>query len=185
MNPQLRRMLLDLGPLIAFFVAYQFFGIYVATGVFMLLVVGSLATGYMLERKLSPIAIFTALIVVVFGGLTLWLKNDTFVKIKPTIIYATFCVVLLGGLAFNRLFIKYVLSFEFEMPESAWRALTWRWGIFFAGLAGLNEIVWHNFTTGQWVFFKVWIVMPLVFVFAMAQAPMLMKHMPQDGGTSG
>jgi intracellular septation protein len=99
---------------------------------------------------------------------------------KPTVIYATFFVVLLGGLAFNRLFIKYALSFEFEMPESAWRTLTWRWGLFFLGLAMLNEIVWRNFTTGQWVIFKVWITMPLVFLFGLLQAPMLMRHMPQD-----
>lgn len=180
MNAQLRRTLMDLGPLVAFFAAFQFFGIYVATGVFMALVIASLVAGYIIERKLSPIALFTAAIVLVFGGLTLYLKDDTFVKIKPTIIYGTFCAVLLGGLAFNRLFIKYALSFEFEMPESVWRTLTWRWGVFFAGLAALNEIVWHNFTTGQWVFFKVWITMPLVFLFGIAQAPILMKHMPEE-----
>jgi len=180
MNTQLRRLLLDLGPLVAFFLAFQFFGIYVATGTFMVLVLVSLATGYWLEKKVSAMALFSALIVIVFGGLTIYLKNDTFLKIKPTIIYATFCAVLLGGLAFNRLFIKYVLSFEFDMPESAWRTLTWRWGLFFASLAVLNEIVWRNFSTGQWVTFKVWIVMPLVFGFGLLQAPMLMKHMPQD-----
>ena len=139
MNTQLRRLLLDLGPLVAFFLAFQFFGIYVATGTFMVLVLVSLATGYWLEKKVSAMALFSALIVIVFGGLTIYLKNDTFLKIKPTIIYATFCAVLLGGLAFNRLFIKYVLSFEFDMPESAWRTLTWRWGLFFASLAVLKD----------------------------------------------
>lgn len=180
MNPQIRRLLLDLGPLVAFFVAFQFFGVYVATASFMVLVLASLATGYVLDRRLSPIALFTAVVVLVFGGLTLYLKNDLFLKIKPTIIYATFCAVLLGGLAFNRLFIKYALSFEFEMPESAWRSLTWRWGLFFACLALLNEIVWRSFSFPQWVFFKVWITTPLVFLFAMAQAPLLMRHMPQE-----
>lgn len=180
MNAQLRRMLLDLGPLVAFFLAFQFFGIFAATGTFMVLVIASLAIGYWLEKKVSAVALFSAVIVLVFGGLTLYLKNDTFLKIKPTIIYATFCAVLLGGLAFNRLFIKYALSFEFEMPESTWRTLTWRWGLFFAGLALLNEIVWRNFSTGQWVAFKVWIVLPLVFGFGLLQAPTLMKHMPQD-----
>jgi intracellular septation protein len=180
MSAQLRRILLDLGPLVAFFAVFQFLGIFAATAVFMALVVVSLVTGYWLEKKLSPVALFSAVIVVVFGGLTLYLKNDTFVKIKPTIIYATFCAILLGGLAFNRLFIKYALSFEFELPESAWRALTWRWGMFFLGLALLNEIVWRNFTTGQWVTFKVWIIIPLIFVFGALQAPLLLKHMPQD-----
>ena len=181
MNAQLRRVLLDLGPLVAFFLAFQFFGIYAATGTFMVLVLASLVTGYVLEKKLSPVALFSAVIVLVFGGLTIYLKNDTFLKIKPTVIYATFCAVLLGGLAFNRLFIKYALAFEFEMPETAWRALTWRWGLFFLALAVLNEIVWRNFTTGEWVTFKVWITMPLVFLFGALQAPLLMRHMPDDG----
>jgi intracellular septation protein len=180
MNAQLRRMALDLGPLIVFFAVFQFFGIYAATAAFMALVLVSLGAGYWLEKRISPVTLFTAVIVLVFGGLTLYLKNDTFVKIKPTIIYATFCAVLLGGLAFNRLFIKYALAFEFEMPESAWRTLTWRWGLFFAGLAILNEAVWRNFTLGQWVAFKVWIILPLIFLFGALQAPMLLKHMPAD-----
>lgn len=176
MNPQVRRLLLDLGPLVIFFVTFQFFGIFAATGAFMVVVLGALATGYALDRKLSPVALFTAAIVVVFGGLTLYLKNDTFVKIKPTIIYATFCAVLLGGMLFNRLFIKYALAFEFELPESAWRTLTWRWAVFFGALAGLNEFVWRNFSTAHWVIFKVWIILPLLLVFGALQAPLLMRH---------
>lgn len=179
MNTQLRRLLLDLGPLIVFFLTFQFFGIFVATGTFMAVIVAALAIGYSLDRKLSPIALFTAAVVLVFGGLTLYLKNDTFVKIKPTIIYATFCVILLGGLALNRLFIKYLLAFEFELPEHAWRALTWRWSLFFAGLAVLNEIVWRNFSLAQWVFFKVWIILPLVLVFGALQTPLLLRHQRQ------
>jgi intracellular septation protein len=180
MSAQLRRLLLDLGPLVVFFAVFQYFGIYAATAAFMVLVFASLAAGYLLEKRVSPVALFSAAIVLVFGGLTLYLKNDTFLKIKPTIIYATFCAVLLGGLAFNRLFIKYALSFEFEMPESAWRTLTWRWGLFFAGLALLNEIVWRNFSTANWVTFKVWIILPLIFLFGALQAPMLIKHMPAE-----
>jgi intracellular septation protein len=180
MNTQVRRLALDLGPLIVFFVTFQFFGIFAATGAFMAVIIATLAIGYSLDRKLSPIALFTAAIVLVFGGLTLYLKNDTFVKIKPTIIYSTFCVILLGGLAFNRLFIKYALAFEFELPESAWRALTWRWGFFFAGLAVLNEVVWRNFSTANWVIFKVWIILPLILVFALLQTPLLLRHQPEE-----
>jgi len=180
MNAQLRRLLLDLGPLIVFFFANYMYGIFAATAVFMVLAVAGLAIGYFVEKKVSPVALFTVAVVLIFGGLALYLNDATFVKIKPTIIYATFCAVLFGGLVFNRLFIKYALSFEFEMPESAWRTLTWRWGLFFASLALLNEIVWRNFSTGQWVTFKVWIVVPLIFGFGLLQAPMLMKHMPQD-----
>ena len=176
MSTQMRRLILDLGPLIVFFTAFQFFGIFVATAMFMVVIVVALAIGYTLDRKLSPIAIFTALIVLLFGGLTLYLKNETFVKIKPTIIYATFCFVLLGGMAFNRLFIKYALSFEFELPQSAWRTLTWRWAIFFGTLAALNEYVWRNYSTPDWVIFKVWIILPLVLAFGALQTPLLLKH---------
>lgn len=182
MNPQLRRLLLDLGPLVVFFAAFQFFhnNIILATEVFVPTMLASLALGYWLERKLSPMAIVTALMVIVFGGLTIYFKNAMFIKMKPTVIYLMFASALLGGLAFNRLFIKYALSFEFEMPESAWRALTWRWGLFFLSLAGLNEIVWRNFSEGQWVIFKVWIILPLIAGFAMLQAPLLMKYMKSD-----
>lgn len=176
MNTQMRRLVLDLGPLVIFFATFQFFGIFSATAVFMVVIMAALAAGYAFDRKLSPIALFTAVIVLVFGGLTLYLKNDTFVKIKPTIIYATFCAVLLGGMVFNRLFIKYALAFEFELPESAWRTLTWRWAVFFGGLAGLNEFVWRNFSTAHWVIFKVWIILPLVLVFGALQTPLLLKH---------
>jgi intracellular septation protein len=182
MNPQLRRLLLDLGPLVVFFTVFQLThnNIILATEVFVPVMLVSLGLGYYLERKLSPMAIVTALMVVVFGGLTIYFKNAVFIKMKPTAIYLMFASALLGGLAFNRLFIKYALSFEFEMPESAWRSLTWRWGIFFLALAGLNEIVWRNFSESQWVIFKVWIILPLILVFGMAQAPLLMKYMKSD-----
>ncbi|HJW40812.1 MAG TPA: septation protein A [Rhizomicrobium sp.] len=182
MNPQVRRLLLDLGPLAVFFAAFELshHNIILATEIFIPTILASLGIGFWLERKLSPMAIVTALMVTVFGGLTIYFNDATFIKMKPTAFYLMFSGILLGGLAFNRLFIKYALSFEFEMPESAWRTLTWRWGLFFLGLAMLNEIVWRNFTTGQWVIFKVWITMPLVFLFGLAQAPTLMRHMPQD-----
>lgn len=182
MNPQLRRLLLDLGPLVVFFAVFQLShnNIILATEVFIPVMLAALALGYWLERKLSPMAIVTALVVVVFGGLTIYFNNAMFIKMKPTVIYLMFGGVLLGGLAFNRLFIKYALSFEFEMPESAWRSLTWRWGLFFSCLAGLNEIVWRNFSESDWVIFKVWIILPLIAVFALAQAPLLMKHMKSD-----
>ena len=180
MNPQLRRLALDLGPLLVFFLGFQFFGIFVATAVFIPAILVALGIGYWLERKLSPMAIVTALIVVVFGGLTLYFKDATFLKMKPTIIYLMFSGALLGGLLFDRLFIKYVLSFEFDLPDSTWRSLTVRWGIFFLALACLNEFVWRTFSESTWVTFKVWIILPLIFLFGAAQAPLLMKHMKGD-----
>jgi intracellular septation protein len=180
MNPQLRRLLTDLGPLVVFFIANKIWGIFAATAVFMPLAVATLAFVWFRERRFSPMAVFNTVIVLIFGGLTLYLQDATFLKIKVTITYIILASVLLGGLAFNQLFIKYVLSFEFELPDQAWRNMTWRWAIFFLCLAGANEYVWRSYSTDSWVFFKVWIILPVVVLFAMAQTPLLFKHMKKD-----
>lgn len=170
------RLALDLGPLVVFFAAFKFGGIYVATAVFMAASIASLAIGYMMTRRLSPMPLVTAILVLVFGGLTLYLKNDTFIKMKPTVLYAFFGIVLLGGLAFKRLFIKAVFAQAFDLSEEGWRKLTWRWGFFAFALAALNEFMWRNYSTNIWVDFKVWAIIPLVFLFALAQTPLVMKH---------
>ena len=172
----LLRIASDLGPLILFFATFEFYGIFVATAVFMAAVLATLGFGYWRERKFLPMPLFTAVLVLIFGGLTLYLKNDMFIKMKPTVLYAFFGVLLIGGLSFNRLFIKYVFAQAFELSETGWRKLTWRWGLFFVTLAGLNEAVWRNFSTAIWVDFKVWGIMPLIFLFALAQTPLVLKH---------
>lgn len=176
MNPQIRRLLLDLGPLFLFFLSFEFAGIFAATGIFMAAVLVALVLGWHLEKRLSPIPLVTAVLVVIFGGLTLYLRNDVFIKMKPTVLYTIFGTTLLGGLFFNRLFIKYVFTDAFDLTEKGWRGLTWRWGIFFLTLAVLNEAVWRNTTTATWVAFKVWGIMSLIFLFALAQTPFLLKH---------
>ncbi|HXR95042.1 MAG TPA: septation protein A [Rhizomicrobium sp.] len=176
MNPQIRRLLLDLGPLFLFFLSFEFRGIFVATGIFMLAVLVALAVGWHLEKRLSPIPLITAVLVMIFGGLTLYLKNDVFIKMKPTVLYTIFGATLLGGLLFNRLFIKYVFTEAFDLTERGWRGLTWRWGVFFLILAAINEAVWRNTSTATWVSFKVWGIMSLIFIFALAQTPFLLKH---------
>lgn len=173
---QWRKMLLDLGPLVIFFASYQFSNIYVATGIFMVAILIALAIGYVLERKLSPMPVFTAVLVLLFGGLTLYLQNDTFIKMKPTVLYAFFGMLLLGGLAGNRLFIKYVFANAFDLTETGWRKLTIRWAGFTFFLAILNEVIWRNFTTDIWVDFKVWGIFPLFFVFALLQARLIQTY---------
>ncbi len=185
MNPQVRRLLLDLGPLLVFFASFKFLGIFAATAAFMAAVMVALVAGFVLERRLSPMPIFTAVLVLVFGGLTLYLKNEMFIKIKVTVLYGFFGAVLIGGLAFNRLFIKYVFAQAFELDETGWKKLTVRWGVFFLALAVLNELVWRNTSTSTWVSFKVWGIIPLIFLFALAQTPLVIKHqVPADGGKS-
>ena len=182
--PPLLKLALDLGPLLLFFAANAMFGIFVATGTFMVAITISLAVGFGIERKLSPMALLTAGLVLIFGGLTLWLANDIFIKIKPTILYVIFAAVLLGGLASDRLFIKFLLSEGLHLPDAAWRVLTWRWGAFFIVLAIANEFVWRNYSTDTWVDFKVWGVFPATLVFAVAQTPFIARHQIQDDAAS-
>lgn len=176
MQSPLIRLALDLGPLLIFFAAFQYLGIYGATALFMIAVLVALALDYIRERKFSPIPLFTAVLVVVFGGLTLYLKNETFIKMKPTVLYGFLGLSLLGGLIFNRLFIKYVFGQAFDLTEAGWRKLTWRWAFFAIGLAVLNELIWRNFATAIWVDFKVWAIIPLIFLFALAQTPLVLAH---------
>ena len=176
MNPQVRRLLLDLGPLLIFFAGFKYLGIFGATAAFMVAVLVALVVGRLVEKKISPMPLVTAILVVIFGGLTLYLKNDIFIKMKPTVLYAFFGVTLIGGLSFNHLFIKYVFAQAFDLDETGWRQLTWRWGLFFLVLACLNETVWRNASTDTWVSFKVWGIIPLIFLFALAQTPFVMKH---------
>lgn len=170
------RFLLDLGPLVVFFVAFRFFGIFAATACFMAAVLLALGAGYLRERRFSPMPLITAALVLVFGALTLYLRNEIFIKMKPTALYGLFSLLLVSGLACNRLWIKYVFSQAFELDDAGWRALTWRWSAFFLALAVLNEIVWRNFPTSVWVSFKVWAIIPLIFLFALAQTPLIFRH---------
>lgn len=174
-NPFLK-LGLDLGPLLLFFIANARFGIFTATAAFMVAMTASLVVGVSIERKISPMPLMTFVLVLVFGGLTLWLENDIFIKIKPTILYAMFAVILFAGLASKRLFIKMLLEQSVNLPDAAWRVLTWRWGIFFIVLAIANEFVWRSFSTDTWVAFKVWGVFPATLVFALAQTPFIARH---------
>jgi intracellular septation protein len=182
MHPLLK-LALDLGPLLVFFAANAMFGIFPATAIFMVTMLIVITIGIVVERKLSPMPLVTGALVLVFGGLTLWLSNDIFIKIKPTILYVMFAGVLLGGLAFSRLFIKLMLGQTLRLPEDAWRTLTWRWALFFIALAILNEIVWRNVSTNTWVAFKVWGVFPLTLIFAMAQTPFIARHQIESDET--
>src|SRR5271163_4347404 len=175
LNPLLK-LALDLGPLALFFFANSHYGIFVATGTFMVAVLAALAVAYALTRQVAIMPVVTAIIVVVFGGLTLFLHDATFIKVKPTIIYALFGAILLGGLFFNKPLLGMVLDSMFQLTEEGWRKLTLRWALFFFVLAVLNEIVWRNTATNIWVDFKVFGFLPLTFVFGALQYPLLKKH---------
>jgi intracellular septation protein len=175
LNPFLK-LAFDLGPLALFFFANSRYGIFVATGTFMVAVLAALAASYVLTRHLPIMPVVTAIVVVVFGGLTLILHNDLFIKLKPTIIYVLFGAVLLGGLMFGKSFLGVVFDSLFHLTEEGWRKLTLRWALFFLALAVLNEIVWRSTSTDVWVDFKVFGVMPLTLVFGALQYPLLKKY---------
>jgi intracellular septation protein len=175
LNPLLK-LVLDLGPLLLFFLANSRYGIFAATATFMVAVLAALAVSYVMTRHLPIMPVVTAIIVLVFGTLTLVLHDATFIKVKPTIIYALFGAVLLGGLYFNKPLLGVVFDSLFHLTGEGWRKLTWRWAIFFLALAVLNEIVWRNTSTNVWVDFKVFGVTPLTFVFAALQAPLVKKY---------
>jgi intracellular septation protein len=174
--PPLPKLVLELGPLLLFFFANSYAGIYFATGAFMVATVVTLAISYYLIRRFPVMPIVTAVIVMVFGALTLWLHNDTFIKLKPTIIYAMFAVVLLAGLATGRPLFQIVLDGAFHMKEEGWKLLTRNWALFFLVMAVINEFVWRSFTTDQWVAFKTFGFLPLTLVFALSQAPIMAKY---------
>jgi intracellular septation protein len=199
-KPQLSpglKLALDLGPLLLFFLANSrpalfapllapflspellngpHAGIFTATAVFIPAVLAALAISYAKTRHLPVMPVVTAIVVVVFGGLTLFLQNEEFIKLKPTIIYVLFGVVLLGGLAFRKPLLGMVLDSVFNLTDEGWRKLTLRWALFFLALAVLNEVVWRTQSTDFWVSFKVFGVLPLTFIFAALQYPLLTKY---------
>jgi len=175
LNPVLK-LVLDLGPLLLFFFANSRYGIFTATATFMIAVLAALFASYAMTRRLPIMPVVTAIIVVVFGGLTLILHDATFIKVKPTIIYALFGLILIGGLMFNKPLLGILFDSLFHLTEEGWRKLTLRWALFFLVLAVLNEIVWRNVSTDLWVDFKVFVVVPLTFVFGALQVPLLKKY---------
>ena len=182
----LAKLALEMGPLVVFFLVNSYgdrwFGVapdrrlFLATGIFVVAVLASLAVTWTLIRKLPVMPLVSAVVVTVFGGLTLLLHDDLFIKLKPTIVNTLFGAVLVWAGLTGRNVLKLVLDSVFTLTDEGWRLLTWRWAFFFFVLAALNEIVWRTQTTDFWVAFKVWGIMPLTMVFAMAQMPLIMRH---------
>ena len=175
LNPILK-LVLDIGPLALFFVANARFGIFAATGAFMMAVLIALAVAYAITGRIEVMPLVTAVIVLVFGGLTLVLHDELFIKLKPTIIYLLFGGTLLGGLAFGNPLLGVLFDQMFHLSEEGWRKLTWRWALFFFALAVLNEIVWRTQTTDFWVSFKLFGVVPMTFLFGALQMPLINKY---------
>ena len=201
-NPLLK-MALELGPLLVFFFAnargewiaqrVPFLAdiggpIFVGTACFMIATAIALSVSWALTRTLPIMPLLSGIIVLVFGALTLWLQDETFIKVKPTIINTMFGGILLIGLLFKKSFLGYVFDSAFKLDAEGWRILTFRWGLFFLIMAFVNELIWRNFSTDFWIAFKVWGNMPLSIVFTLLQLPLMQRHaLPEEAadGTKG
>ena len=172
----LPKLAIELGPLLVFFAGNAMAGIYAGTAAFMVATVISLAVARFRYHKVPVMPLVSGVIVLVFGGLTLYLQNDTFIKLKPTIVYSMFAALLLGGLVMRKPVLELLFGPVFTLTEEGWRKLTLRWIAFFIAMAIVNELVWRNFSTDAWVSFKAFGFLPLTLLFALAQMPLLQRH---------
>jgi intracellular septation protein len=177
------KLLIDLGPLLVFFLVNflapvpSVMKIFVATGAFMLAMIAAMIFSAIRYRSISPLLWFSGVMVVVLGGLTIWLHDETFIKMKPTVYYVLVASLLTFGLLTDRPLLQRVLGSTYPgLDEGGWSKLTRNWAIFFAFMAVLNEAVWRNASTQFWIGFKIWGALPLTFLFAAANIPMLLRH---------
>lgn len=180
----LLKLALEAGPLVVFFVGNAKFGIFPATAAFMVAMVVALGASWMMTRKLPIMPLVGAIFVLIFGGLTLILQDELFIKLKPTIVNLLFAAILFGGLIMRRPLLKPLLGAALTLDDRGWDLLTRRWAIFFVVLAILNEVVWRGFSTEFWISFKLFGIMPLTLLFGIAQMPLIRRHMPAEPAAS-
>jgi len=175
-GPPISKLVTDLGPLLLFFGSFKLLGIYWATGIFVVATVLAAACAHRRDGRIPPIMVFTLVVVVVFGGLTIWLQDDLFIKLKVTVLNALFGAILLVGIYSGRPFLKMLMGSALELTDRGWRLLTIRYACFFFLLAALNEVVWRNVTLDAWMNFKVFGLLGLTLVFSIAQVGLIKKH---------
>jgi len=170
------KLLVEIGPLVVFFIGNTQYDIFVATGAFMAATAVSLLASRMIFKRVPAMPLVTGIFVFLMGGLTLYLHDELFIKLKPTIVNVLFASILLGGLAYGHSLLKYLFSDVFQLQDEGWRKLTLRWALFFLFLDVLNEIVWRTFSTDFWVAFKVFGIMPLTLIFSIMQLGLMQRY---------
>ena len=184
MKPLLRHAL-EFGPVLIFFGVMQLTDVFVATGVLMVLMTLSALTAYLIERRVSGLILFGLVTVLAFGTLTLVLHDEGFIKIRPSIYFATLASVLAFGLVIGRVFLKSLFEYAFQIDDLGWGKLTWRMAGFFYVLAIANYLVASTFSLYTWATYKVFGVPVLTVLFMMAQTPLLLKHQLPEEQASG
>lgn len=189
------KLVLEIGPIVLFVIAYNFGGriapalglpgllqepIFLATAVLMIVTPVAIAASWAITRSLPAMPVVTLVIVMIFGGLTLYFQNDTFIKLKPTILNTLFGLALLAGLYFGKSLLRIIMDTALHLDDEGWRKLTFRWGLFFLFLALVNEIIWRNFSESFWVGFKFWGMTGLTMLFIFSQTPLIMRHTQEN-----
>lgn len=176
----LTKLLIELGPLVVFFAISSKLDLFYGTGAFMAATAAALVVSRLRYGRVPVMPLVSGALVLVFGGLTLYLKNEVFIMMKPTILYTLFTAVLLGGLMRGISLLRYLFGEVYNLTDTGWRLLTFRWAFFFLFLAVLNELIWRNTSEQFWLRFKVFGVIPLTMAFALAQMPLLKRHAPAE-----
>ncbi len=184
-----RKFIEDFAPLMVFFLLNLFGArllgrpeedaLFIATGGFMLALLISIAASLQRGQRPNNMTLLSAVFVFVFGGLTLILQNETFIKIKPTLVYTLFAAVLSYGLVRGQSYLRLLMGDMLPLNDTGWRKLTARWAVFFLFLAVLNELVWRTQSTDMWVAFKVFGFLPLTIIFMLAQIPLITRYAPK------
>ena len=174
------KLLIDIGPLAVFFVFYTRSDLKTAILPFMIATIIAVLFSYIIEKKIPIMPTVGALIILIFGGLTIYFDNETFFKMKPTIINLLFAGILYGGIILNKPLLRYLLGAALKLQDEGWDILTKRWIGFFIALAILNEIIWRTQTTDIWVNFKVFGILPITFIFTLAQFSTIKKYQIED-----
>ena len=179
MNKSFLKFIADFGPLLIFFTIYYKSGnnLSIAIPPLIIATIIAVTTVYFIEKKIPYVPLIGGVIISLFGGLTLYFNNPVFLYIKPTIINIIFAIVLIvGKIFFNKNFLKFFFKTAFQLDESGWDKLNYRWAFFFIFLALLNEFVWRTQPEATWVNFKVWGMLPITFIFTALQLPLINKH---------
>ena len=174
------KLIIDIGPLAVFFIFYTRTDLQSAILPFMIATIIAVLFSYTMEKKIPVMPTVGAIIILIFGGLTIYFDNDVFFKMKPTIINLLFAVILYGGIVLKKPLLKYLLGAALKLQDKGWSILTKRWIVFFVALAILNEIIWRTQSTDIWVNFKVFGILPITFIFTITQFSVIKKYQIND-----